>query len=149
MSAGIHPEAILRRYDETWLQLEEVIRSLTDAELSLPGREGEWSGKDILAHIARWQSVACEVVEARAVGREPAELYADYDTWNDRWVVEDRTLSTGEIRDRLAAAGRRLRELAGSLPGARWDDLVQEWVEQTGVEHVEEHLASLRAPISS
>jgi hypothetical protein len=50
------PQALLSRIDGCWQELWSVVSVLGNEELLRPGLSGVWSGKDVLAHIARWRA---------------------------------------------------------------------------------------------
>ena len=49
---------LLKRLDREWQSLLESLRALSDEAMSRPGVVGEWSGKDLLGHIATWEDEA-------------------------------------------------------------------------------------------
>ena len=139
------PAAIVRRVDDLWLELQIDVDRWSEADLQTPGPGGAWSGKDILAHLARWSDAAFAVIQAHLDGRAVAAQYDDYETLNAQWAAEDAGLSLTEVRARARTAHEQLRQLIGDLAPARWDSVVRHWVTADGVEHIEEHLAELRA----
>jgi hypothetical protein len=48
------PELLSRIHTER-NRLEEMIASLTPAQMLVPGVDGEWTVKDVLAHISAWE----------------------------------------------------------------------------------------------
>ncbi len=139
------PAAIVQRIDQLWLELQVEIDRWSEAELAEPGPDGAWSGKDILAHLGRWSDAAFAVVQAHLDGRSLASEYDDYETLNAQWAAEDASLSLTEVQARARTAHDQLRELLGGLAPEQWDGVVRDWVFADSVEHVEEHLAELRA----
>src|SRR5262249_15641103 len=59
--------------------LEEIIRPLSETQLSQPGPDGGWAVKDHLAHVATWEQMLCahlrDSSDHAVVGLEP-EQYA-------------------------------------------------------------------------
>jgi hypothetical protein len=46
---------ILRRVRTTHLELEEVVAQIPPEQMTQPGVNGEWTVKDVLAHITWWE----------------------------------------------------------------------------------------------
>ena len=49
-------------------RFENILDGLSEAQMTLPGVEGFWSIKDILAHIAAWERLAYDRVHAAVSG---------------------------------------------------------------------------------
>ncbi len=62
--------------------LEQVLSSLTPAEIVWPGAMGEWSVKDIMAHVVDWEQRLVSWYEAGRRGEVP-ERPAPGMTWRD------------------------------------------------------------------
>jgi len=52
-------------------RLEKTLDSLTEIEMVIPGVVGEWSVKDILAHLTAWEQLFCSWYESGLHGRLP------------------------------------------------------------------------------
>ena len=77
---GIHSE-----YD----LLEETLASLSEDQMMQPGVEGDWSVKDVMAHVATWQErMVGWVLEARQ-GKIPHQEVseAQLHEWNHQDYV--------------------------------------------------------------
>jgi len=48
---------LLQRLDSAWGH-SRVVRRLSDAQLMKPGVTGDWSVRDILAHVSTWEEEA-------------------------------------------------------------------------------------------
>lgn len=77
-----------------YAQFELLIASLSETQLCMAPFEGEWSVKDIMAHIAIWEQICTRWLDecSRGVTPQPSER-VDYES-NDRIYREnqDRTL---------------------------------------------------------
>ena len=105
-------EQFLRQGDELWDALWAKLGALSDEQLARLGASGpQWSGTDVLAHIARWHDHALEGISAIVEGREPISR-SDFDDWNARWFAEDSALTAAQARDRC----RQSREAAAVIP---------------------------------
>ncbi len=84
MPAPTTRDELLRLVREGRAQLEADVARFTEAEM-LAAEPGQWSMKDLLAHIAAWDRRACEVFESASRGRAPSERIsgdADVDRFN-------------------------------------------------------------------
>ncbi len=56
-------EELIRQGDELWAALWAKLGVLSDEQLEQPGASGpQWSGKNVLGHIAHWHDHAAEVI---------------------------------------------------------------------------------------
>ncbi len=130
----------------------ELVADVGPDRMLEPGPMGDWSFRDLAAHLLGWRERTLAILEAAAAGREtppdpwPAELDDD-DAIND-WIQEQsRGRSTHDVleaidtsHDRLAAVlaavpESRLVDPAG-LPGAEGTPAVEvDWVSHWHVEH--------------
>jgi hypothetical protein len=96
----------------TSMQLELLISQLNVAQMNQPGAVGDWSVKDVLAHIAFWERHAADIVRAAVVGEKPL------------LDVEDKT----ESRNSSVVAQYYLAPLSAVI--ASWQDAQEELLEQ-------------------
>jgi hypothetical protein len=48
-------QRLLKALDTAWAALKESYAGLSDSRLTMPGVTGDWSVKDILAHVTTWE----------------------------------------------------------------------------------------------
>lgn len=131
-------------------ELNEAISGLSEDELTIEGAVGDWSVKDVLAHITAWQGEAALAVERAARGEVVGPLIdLEVDEWNRRRVEERRRLPLvdvvqefNETYDRLLDALDRWPEDRAPLGPAGWDQSARLW---WLTEHDREHLEAMRA----
>jgi hypothetical protein len=135
-----------------------AIDGLDEAALDRKGALGEWSIKNMLAHIAAWEAWVVQALPARlASGTTPPDLAqraADEDASNAEEVAEREELTPGEqlmelerTRDELLALVRGLdtATLAKPHPWDTWAGTVPEYLLSALRDHEAEHLGALRA----
>jgi len=118
--------AAIERERDAW---ETLLGRIGEARMLEPGVFGEWSFKDLVAHLNGWDLESLGYLEASALGREePAQPWPDglddEDAIN-RWLVaqgRDRLLGEviGDSREtfaRLAGIVQRLPDDAFADPG--------------------------------
>jgi Mycothiol maleylpyruvate isomerase N-terminal domain len=132
---------LLERDDAAWAELRSLIDGLTPEEAADPGYNGDWSVKDLIAHIGSWFAEAATMLEQMRMGTYTRERI-DVDGLNDRWVETWRDQELPVIKAELMAARARMLE--------EWDRLqdvdaeAKRWFSESTVEHYQEHLPRLR-----
>jgi hypothetical protein len=72
MPKPTNKEELLIDIHKEWAKLENFLASLTPEQMTQPGAIGDWSPKDVLAHLAGWQQM-CIQMEPDA-GAQPEDL---------------------------------------------------------------------------
>lgn len=99
------PEALLQEARRSHAAFHAALGDLSGEEMLQPGMTGRWSGKDTLAHIARWDDATADLLRTYLCdGVDRGGEYDDYKAWNARWEAEDRDLALTEARSRFAGA---------------------------------------------
>jgi uncharacterized protein (TIGR03083 family) len=103
--------------------LLKTISGLDAATIERPGVVGEWSVKDVLAHLAGWQDWMLRVYPARLeTGEVPEDLRVtedNTDEWNRRFVEERRGNPLDKVVQELTDGARRLMIYAVNLGATR------------------------------
>ena len=60
--ARVDTHGLLKRLDREWQDLLQSLRGLSDKATLRPGLVGEWSGKDLLGHVATWEDEAIKAM---------------------------------------------------------------------------------------
>jgi DinB superfamily len=144
-------------------QLVKIILEVPEATLDQKGVVGEWSIKNVLAHLTAWETVVAETLPERfATGRRPEILLhiaADEDGWNAEEVKAREVFSPREqIAEMEQIRHQFLQELhdlgeAGLQRKQPWpqcgkDETVMDYVlEQVGG-HEREHLEAIMTGIA-
>ncbi|HEV7126446.1 MAG TPA: maleylpyruvate isomerase N-terminal domain-containing protein, partial [Ktedonobacterales bacterium] len=64
-------ERLLRQLDTAWGAFQASYAGLPDAQLLEPGVMGDWSVKDILAHVTTWEQEALKHLPLIIEGGRP------------------------------------------------------------------------------
>jgi hypothetical protein len=109
---------LLRSVDSAWAALEESYAGLPDSWLTEPGVMGEWSIKDILAHVTTWEAEALKHLPLIIEGGRPPRYvtYGGIDAFNAQMAEQKRGLSLAEVRAQLDETHRRLLDFIRSAP---------------------------------
>ena len=100
----------------------DLVEEIGEARMTEPGPMGEWTFKDLAAHLLGWRERTMGRLEAAAAGREappnpwPAELDGDDDRVND-WIQEhSQDRSVREVLDDVDRSYERLANAIAALP---------------------------------
>jgi len=116
---------LLNRLDTAWAAFNESYAGLADLQLIEPDVMGDWSVKDILAHVTTWEEEALKhlplIIEG---GRPPRYIaYGGIDAFNAQMTEQKRDLSLADVRRQL---GETHRKLIDFIQGAPEDQFARE-----------------------
>lgn len=124
---------VLRDIDKAWRAFMDSSTFIPESLMDEPGVSGQWSVKDILAHVAAWDRETTRVVMEILRGDEPTWPIHDQ-KFNDLNHMADRHLTVNEARNRALSAHKALVEMLDGKAEVRAD-----WVRGTTYEHYPEH----------
>lgn len=109
---------LLKRIDAAWAAFNESYDRLPDSRLLEPGVTGNWSVKDILAHVTTWEEEALKYLPLILAGGRPPRYvtYGGIDAFNAQMTERKRGLSLSDVRRQLAESHRRLIDFIRSAP---------------------------------
>jgi hypothetical protein len=126
-----------------------ALSAVSPESMTTPGLVGEWSAREIIAHLGYWAGHATEAIHAVEMGRiEPDE--PDTDAFYETVTRVARSTDLATVRRREAASVEALVDrlkaldpelLATELPEG---DTLEEAVRGDGPEHYREHAEQLR-----
>ena len=126
-------ERVLRDMDKAWRAFMDSVWGIPESLMSEPGVAGQWSVKDILAHVAAWDRETTRVVMQIMRGDEPQWPIHDQ-KFNDVNYDADKNLPVNEARNRALSAHKALVEM---LDGR--SDVRAAWLRGATYDHYPEH----------
>ena len=136
-------QKLLDEEDRGWRELSARFHRVAEGDWLRPGVNGDWTAKDMLAHIAAWLACTADRFESmRATGTLPT--HPDPDTFNDEQHRLNRDLALHDVQAMLQAARHRFREemqLFDDDPG----EILPQVVHGNAHGHYEEHIVHLDA----
>ncbi|MFI5271770.1 MAG: DinB family protein [Ktedonobacterales bacterium] len=131
-------------------ELNDAISGLTEDQISQDLVAGDWTVKDILAHLAAWQHETFLTIERAGAGDEAAPIITEsVDEWNAARVAERRRLPLVDVIEEFHAAYDHLFAALENWPVERaplgpagWDETARLW---WLTEHDMEHVEGIRA----
>src|SRR5215207_11332035 len=148
----------LAELGRTRAELLAAISGLDEAALDRKGTVGNWSIKNVLAHIAAWEAWVVEALPARmTTGTTPRDFQQraeDEDRFNAEEVAEREELTPDEQLMELERTRAELLDYLASLDAAvltrahpwdTWAGTLPEYVLEALRDHEAEHVEVLRA----
>ncbi len=107
-------QQLLKRLEMAWTAIKESYAGLTDSQLTEPGVMGNWSVKDILAHVTTWEEEALKYLPLIINGEKPPRYvqYGGLDAFNAQMIEQKRGLALSEVLSQLDETHRPLHARA-------------------------------------
>jgi hypothetical protein len=109
----------VKRLDEAWKTLKASYADLSDSELMEPGVMGDWSVRDIIAHVTSWEEEALTHLPLILAGGKPPRYsvtYGGIDAFNAQMMEQKRNLSLPEVLRLRDESHRRLMDFLHRVP---------------------------------
>jgi Holliday junction resolvase-like predicted endonuclease len=115
----MNTQQVLERLARAWTDFEESYAGLSDARLLIPGVQGNWSVRDIIAHVTWWEEEALKHLPLVGGGGRPPRYsvrYGGIDAFNALMTEQRKHLSLAEVRRRQQDVHARLLEYVLAAP---------------------------------
>lgn len=112
-------QQLLKRLDTAWTDFNASYAGLPDSDLTEPGVTGDWSVKDILAHITTWEEEALKHLPHIMEGGRPprySTTYGGIDAFNALMTEQKLGLSLSETRAQLDETHHQLIDFIQNVP---------------------------------
>ena len=112
-------QQLLQKLDNAWAEIKESYAGLSDSQLTEPGVVGDWSVKDILAHVTWWEQEALKHLPLIIKeGRPPrySTQYGGIDAFNALMIEQKRDLSLADVLQQQDEIHRQLIAYIQSVP---------------------------------
>ena len=136
----------------------KAIQDLSDQEMLTPGVVEQWSVKDILVHLTRWEAEIIKLLWQAKQGITPTTAHfsqTSVDDLNERWYKESQTRSLKTAMDDFLGVRkqilRRVEEISQSVlinpQQYAWlnGKPLWEWIAGDSFEYEAEHAEQIRA----
>jgi hypothetical protein len=138
----------LSKVEEGFAALLASVNGLDDRAMS-KRFYGDWSVKDILAHIAGWHEQMTGAMQRMARGERPTPEgvdYGDADAWNARFAGAMAAQSSETVVATLRQSYANYLRAAKEIPDDRFGEgkTVNRLLEGSGFGHYAEHLPALQ-----
>lgn len=144
-------ERLIDELNEAREAFNGVLSKIAPESLTTPGLLGDWSGRELVAHLGYWAGHGVELIHAVEQGRtdEIGEGEPSVDEINDTVARVARDTDLATVRKREAASVEalvtRLRELDPSLLAVALPDgmTLEQGIREDGAEHYRAHADEL------
>ena len=139
-------ESLIDRFNQSQRKLIDAVSGL-DEEKANQVWLGKWGVKQIVAHIAGWESAMTEALEKMAKGERPTAEgldLSDTDGTNDLLVHRTAGKSWGHVLGDLEGAGAQFVRAVRSLPAERLEEgKTGRRIIETIIGHPDEHVTEI------
>lgn len=149
---------LIQRIETDWARLQAALDGLSEEQLHTPGVVGDWSIKDVLAHITAWQTRLITAMFKVEKGFKPDTLgggAAAVDQLNEKFYREMKDRPFEQVWDDLDASYQQLlRRLENWSDKDLFDAKRFKWMQGEpferyiagdSYEHYAEHAAQIEA----
>jgi hypothetical protein len=112
-------QKLLKQLDKAWTVFKESYADLSDSQLMEPGVTGNWSVKDIIAHVTWWEEEALTHLPLIIKGGRPPRYSAKYggiDAFNALMTEQKQSLALRDVLQQQEETHRRLIIYIQSVP---------------------------------
>ncbi len=133
MSEFVNKEELLRRLDDSYHLLVDLLTRILPQKAMESGAEGTWSVKDILSHMIGWQQFALSQLQAAFAGQPMPVPPPDVDFYNAQLVEASRTLSYDVVLGNWRHSVQAIIDVVASIPDAEFmpNSNLQQWLGDT------------------
>ena len=114
----MNKQQLLKQLEKAWTAIKESYAGLSDSQLTESGAMGNWSVKDILAHVTTWEEEALKYLPLIITGGMPPRYiqYGGIDAFNAKMTEQKRGLALSDVMKQLDETHRRLIDYIRSVP---------------------------------
>jgi len=104
-------QQVIDKLEQAWAAFQQSYAGLTDEQMVAPGVTGDWSVKDLLAHVSWWEEEALKHLPHILQGKRPPRysvVYGGIDAFNAQMTELKARLSLAEVLSQLDQTHQRL-----------------------------------------
>jgi hypothetical protein len=129
-------EELLRDEELAWRSFAAEVGRVPEHVRDVEGVVPNWSVNDLVYHVGKWAGVGADKLELLRNG-EKAESDDDWETSNQMWAAESKSMTYQEAMARALAERERARAALSGMP--RVDHEVESWFKEETIDHYLEH----------
>jgi uncharacterized protein (TIGR03083 family) len=115
----VNRQQLLNRLDTAWVAFQASYAGLSNSQLAEPGAAGDWSVRDIIAHVTWWEEEALRHLPLIIAGDRPPRYsvtYGGINAFNAMMAERKRHVSLSDVLTQLDDTHRRLVDFIRSVP---------------------------------
>ena len=112
-------QQLLNRLDIAWVAFQASYAGLSSSRLTEPGVVGDWSVKDIIAHVTWWEEEALRHLPLIMAGGRPPRYsvtYGGIDAFNAMMAERKRDVPLSDVLTQQHDTHQRLIDFVESVP---------------------------------
>src|SRR6266511_6064021 len=112
-------EQLLKQLENRWTAFKESYASLSESQMTESGVTGNWSVKDIIAHVTWWEQEALKHLPLIIKGGRPPRYsvkYGGINAFNAQMTEQKQGLSLSDVLRQLEETHHRLIAYVHSAP---------------------------------
>ena len=112
-------QQLLNRLDTAWMAFQASYAGLSSSRLTEPGVAGDWSVKDIIAHVTWWEEEALRHLPGILAGDRPPRYsvtYGGIDAFNAMMSERKRDVPLSDVLTQQNDTHQRLIDFIQSVP---------------------------------
>jgi hypothetical protein len=116
---SVHRQRLLKRLEAAWCEFLGSLAGLSEEERLEPGVTGNWSVRDIVAHVTTWEEEALKHLPFVLKGGTPprySTAHGGIDAFNARTTLEKKDLSIRQVFRQMNDVHGRLITLLWRVP---------------------------------
>lgn len=141
----ITTDDIIGKIQSSYAEIVQLYQDLFLPDLLEPALPNGWSIKDMLAHLAAWESRCASLLAEAHDSNAPLKAMPEVEALNREFYEERQAWSWEEVENEFRGSHKVLLEAIRALPPARLNDpVVRQSIAEETWEHYQEHLPDLR-----
>lgn len=138
-------------------QILNLLEGIPPEQMEIPGVIEQWSLKDLLVHMTRWEAELVKLLWQTKQGNRPTTVHFNQngiDTINDRWYQESKSRPMEMVwKDFIAVRDQTLRRVKdfsddelNNQQAYNWLDgkALREWIAEDSYKHEAEHAENIQ-----
>src|SRR3990172_2092465 len=139
---------LLREMEAGFADLLSTVDGLSEEQMTRVWY-GDWSVRDILAHVAGWHREMAQAFDRMARGERPVPEgveYGDPNPWNARFAEAKGDATFASMVQELKASEAAFVEAAKQVPADRFEEgrAAYRILHASGIDHYREHAPEIR-----
>jgi hypothetical protein len=115
----VNRQQLLNRLDTAWVAFQASYAGLASSRLTEPGVAGDWSVKDVIAHVTWWEEEALRHLPLVMAGGRPPRysvVYGGIDAFNAMMAERNRDVPLSDVLTQQNDTHQRLIDFIQIVP---------------------------------
>lgn len=142
-------QQVLEKLEKAWSGLQEAYAGLSEKQMIEPGTLGEWSVKDILAHVTTWEQEALKYMPWILEERQPpryVDQYGGLNAFNHQMAELKRSLPLAQVLRQMEESHQQVVDFVRQAPEEQFatDTRFRRRLRLDTYSHYAEHARAIR-----